>query len=82
MRRLFWLGLGVGLGVLIMRRLNRIVERLTPKSMASTMGGAVVDLVHEVREFAGELRQSMGEREQELRTGTGLDGPVSGSASE
>ncbi len=79
MRRLFWLGLGVGLGVLIMRRLNRIVERLTPKSMASTMGSAVVDLVHEVRDFAGELRQSMGEREQELRSGTGIDGPVNGS---
>jgi hypothetical protein len=76
MRRLFWLGLGIGLGVLIMRRLNQIAERLTPKGMASTMGNALVDLVHEVREFTGELRATMGEREQELRTGTGLDAPA------
>ncbi len=79
MRRLFWLGLGIGLGVLIMRRLNQIVERRIPKGMASTVGSALVDLAHEVREFAGELRSSMGEREHELRAGAAIDGTVNGA---
>jgi hypothetical protein len=78
MRRLFWLAAGVTIGALVMRRLSRIAERLTPKSVAGALGNALADLAGEVRGFAGEVRGSMDEREQELRAGTGMEGSLNG----
>jgi hypothetical protein len=72
-RRLFWLGAGVAIGVLIMRRLSKIAQQLTPKGIVDSLGGALADLVHDVTGFVGEVRASMSEREHELRAGTGLD---------
>jgi hypothetical protein len=72
-RRLFWLGAGVAIGVLIMRRLSKIAQQLTPKGVVDSLGGALADLVHDVTGFVGEVRASMSEREDELRAGTGLD---------
>jgi hypothetical protein len=80
MSRLFWLGAGVAIGALAMRRWQRIAVRMTPKGIADSLGGALGDLIHEVGGFAGDVRASMGQRERELRTGTGLDAPVNGSA--
>ncbi len=63
MRRLFWTGLGVGLGaaagILVARRLRRTADALTPSSIA---GGAVGRL----KAFAGDVREGMAEREAEL----------------
>jgi hypothetical protein len=73
MRRLFWLAMGITIGALVVRRLSQLAERLTPKSMASNLGNAATGLLSEARELATEVRASMREREQELRTGTGLD---------
>jgi hypothetical protein len=73
MRRLFWLGLGVSLGVVIMRRVSKIAERLTPKGAVDTLGSSLIDLAHGIGDFAGEVRASMSSRERQLREGTGLE---------
>jgi hypothetical protein len=78
MRRLFWLALGVTIGVLVMRRLSQIAQRLTPKGFVDSLGGAIGDLAHELGGFVGEVRASMGQRERELREGTGLDARTAG----
>jgi hypothetical protein len=77
MKRLFWLAMGVTIGVLVMRRLTRlaerVTERMTPKGVAGSLGSALTDLAHELGAFAGDVRASMGAREHELREGAGLD---------
>jgi hypothetical protein len=78
MKRLFWLAMGVTIGALVTRRLTKLAERLTPKGMAGTIGSSLADLATEVRHFAGDVRESMGQRERELRTGTGFPSAPNG----
>ncbi len=74
MRRLFWLAMGVTIGVLVVRKLQRAAQRLTPGSMAASLGDALVDLGQSIREFGADVRSAMHEREAQLRESTGLDG--------
>jgi hypothetical protein len=83
MRRLFWLAMGITIGALVVRRLSKLAERLTPKGMVDTLGGALSELMYEMRDFVGDVRSSMSQREYELREGTGLqsESSVNGSSS-
>jgi hypothetical protein len=73
-RRLFWLALGATIGVLLVRRLARAAEALTPRGLAAAVSGSLGGLTEAVREFADEVREGMAEREAELLEGTGIDG--------
>ena len=74
MRRLFWLAMGITIGALIVRKLSRAAEKLTPSGMAGGLVGALRDLADAIGEFGAEVRDAMHEREAELREATGLDG--------
>ena len=74
MRRLFWLAMGITIGALIVRKLSRLAERLTPSGMASGIAGGLNELAGSLRDFAADVREAMHEREAELREATGLDG--------
>lgn len=60
MRRLFYLGLGVAIGVAATRRVGRVVRAWTPEGVAGRLGESV-------RDFTADVRASMAERESELR---------------
>ena len=74
MRRLFWLAMGITIGALLVRKLSRAAERLTPSGMANGIGGALRELAEAIRDFAADVREAMHEREAQLREATGLDG--------
>lgn len=74
MRRLFWLAMGITIGVLIVRKLSRAAEKLTPSGLANGLAAALSDLADSIRDFSGDVRAAMHEREAELREATGLDG--------
>ncbi len=74
MRRLFWLGLGVTVGALVVRRLSAAAQKLTPGGIAESLTGGLSQLAEAIGEFAGDVRTAMSEREKELRAGVGLDG--------
>jgi hypothetical protein len=74
MRRLFWLAMGVTIGALLVRKLSRAAEKLTPSGMASGIAGALRELSESISDFAADVREAMSEREVELRHATGLDG--------
>ena len=74
MRRLFWLAMGVTIGVLVMRKLSKAAQLLTPQGMAGGLAGGLSDLAEALRDFGADVREAMSEREAELRSGTGLDG--------
>jgi hypothetical protein len=74
MRRLFWLAMGITIGALIVRKMSRAVEKLTPSGVANGVAGALSDLADAIRDFAGDVRDAMQEREAQLREATGLDG--------
>jgi Family of unknown function (DUF6167) len=82
MRRLFWLAMGITIGALIVRKLSRAAEKLTPSGMANGLAGALRELADSIREFAGDVRAAMSERETELREATGLAGSTGPEAAE
>jgi len=74
MRRLFWLGMGATIGVLVVRRVTKTAQSFTPAGLSSSLADALNNLAAAVRDFAVEVREGMNEREQELRSGVGIDG--------
>lgn len=76
MRRLFWLAMGVTIGALLVRKLTKAAERLTPRGIAVGVGEGLRELADAIREFTADVREAMNEREIELRAGTGLDGEL------
>lgn len=76
MRRLFWLVMGVTIGALVVRKLSRVAEKLTPQGMASGIGQGLADLAEAIRDFGEDVRDAMRDREAELRENTGLDGTL------
>jgi hypothetical protein len=73
MRRLFWLALGATLGALIFRKLSRAAQKLTPQGVASSVGAGLSEFAYSLRDFADDVRDSMGARESELREAAGFD---------
>jgi len=70
----FWLAMGVTIGALIVRKLSRAAERMTPQGIAGSIGDGLAELGHSLREFGSDVRAAMRDREEELREGSGLDG--------
>jgi hypothetical protein len=68
MRRLFWLGLGVAVGAIVVRRITKTAEAYTPKGLVAAAGR----LGDTVREVAIEIKTAMAEREDELLDSLGV----------
>lgn len=66
MRRLFWIGVGAAVGVLIVRKVTRTAEAYSPRGLADSARGSAVGLLDSVRAFVEEARVAMAEREVEL----------------
>ena len=76
MRRLFWLAMGITIGALVVRKLSRAAERLTPQGIAGALGEGLRDLADAIGDFGADIRAAAAEREAEIRAGTGLDAPL------
>jgi hypothetical protein len=66
MRRLFWLGIGVAVGVTLSRKVKSMARKATPAGLAANLGDAVRELATAVGAFGADVRAGMAEREEEL----------------
>ncbi|NJC72738.1 hypothetical protein HC031_23895 [Planosporangium thailandense] len=66
MRRLLWLGVGLAVGALVVRAVNKKMQALTPASLAGTVQQSAVGLLDEVRSFVEDVRSAAAEREAEI----------------
>lgn len=69
MRRLFWVALGATAGVVAVRKLTSTAKAYTPEGVAQGLSG----LGEGLRELAAVVRESMAERDAELRLALGID---------
>ena len=76
MRRLFWLAMGITIGALVVRKLSRAAEKMTPGGIAASIAEGLRDLADAIGDFGADVRAAADEREAELRNGTGLDAPL------
>jgi hypothetical protein len=78
MKRLFWLGLGLAVGVYATRRASEAARSLTPAGVGANLADGLRELGAGLGAFGAEVRAGMTERERELtalverRTGSPL----------
>ncbi|SHJ91285.1 hypothetical protein SAMN05443637_10157 [Pseudonocardia thermophila] len=78
MKRLFWLGLGIAIGVYAQRRASEAARNLTPAGIGANLADGLRELGAGLGAFGAEVRAGMAARERELaelverRTGTAL----------
>ena len=73
MRRLFWVGLGLGVGaastILASRFVRRQTAKVAPATLAREARGSMLDLAKLVSDSLAEGKAAMQEKEDELRSG-------------
>ncbi|HEV8058005.1 MAG TPA: hypothetical protein VGQ01_05860 [Actinomycetota bacterium] len=72
MRRLFWVGLGLGVGaastILASRFVRRQTAKVAPATLAREARGSMLDLAKLVSDSVSEGKAAMQEKEDELRS--------------
>jgi hypothetical protein len=67
MKRLLWLGVGLAVGALVVRKLTRKANEFTPSGIATSLSQSAGGLVESVRSFVDDVREGMTEREQQIQ---------------
>jgi hypothetical protein len=62
-RRALWLGAGIAVGVIVMRKVSQAMRAVAPSSIAGQARESAVGLVGSVRDFISDVRDGMAERE-------------------
>ncbi len=72
MRRLFWVGVGVAIGVSVTRRVHartqQVAARTSPRGIGASLGDGLREIGAGLGAFGAEVRAGMAEREEELRS--------------
>lgn len=68
-RRVFWMAVGAGVTIYVVRRVNRALDAASPEGISRSLTSAVDAL----RDLADDVREAMAEREQELRVALGVE---------
>ena len=66
MKRLLWLGVGVAVGAVIVRKLTQKANEFTPTGIATSVSQSAGGLVESMRNFVEDVREGMAERETEI----------------
>jgi hypothetical protein len=62
-KRVFWLGLGIAVGVIIVRKVGQVVESYSPAGLAGSAKNSAAGALDSVRDFVADVRMGMAERE-------------------
>jgi hypothetical protein len=65
-RRLLWLGVGLAVGALVVRKVSRKAEQFTPAGLAGSVQQSAAGVLDSVRSFVDDVRAGMAEREAEI----------------
>jgi hypothetical protein len=66
MKRLFWMGIGVAVGVGATRKVSQAAHRASPAGVGASLGEGLRELGAGLGAFGAEVRAGMAEREEEL----------------
>jgi hypothetical protein len=69
MKKIFWLGIGIAVGAIAVRKISATRAALGPEGLNRAVG-RLSDSIHN---FADAVREGMNERESDLRVALGVD---------
>jgi hypothetical protein len=67
MKRLFWLGVGLAVGAIVVRQVTKAAHSYTPAGLASSARNSAAGLWESVQDFVSDVREGMAEREAQIR---------------
>jgi hypothetical protein len=67
-RRLFWLGLGVAVGVVVVRQVSKAVQAYSPANLAGEARNSAASFLDSMRDFVTDVREGMAMREEEIHS--------------
>lgn len=68
MRRLLWLGIGLAVGALVVRKVAQKAHAFTPGGIAGSVRESTGGALDSVRSFVADVRAGMAEREEQIHT--------------
>jgi hypothetical protein len=66
MKRLLWLGVGLAVGAIVVRKLTRKANEFTPSGIATSLSQSAGGLVESMRSFVEDVREGMTERQEQI----------------
>jgi hypothetical protein len=72
-KRLFWLGIGLAVGALVVRAVTKRASALTPQGLAASARDSATGVLGSVREFIDDVREGMQEREGQIQDAFNAD---------
>ena len=66
MKRLLWLGVGLAVGAIVVRKFTQKANEFTPTGIATSLSQSAGGLVESLRSFVDDVREGMNEREQQI----------------
>jgi hypothetical protein len=66
MKRLLWLGVGLAVGALVVRKMTKKANEFTPSGIATSLSQSAGGLVESMRSFVEDVREGMTEREDQI----------------
>src|SRR5262245_19681415 len=67
MKRLFWLGVGIAVGAVVVRQLTRTAHAYSPSGLAQSARNSAAGLRQSVQDFVADVREGMAEKEAEIQ---------------
>ena len=67
MKRLLWLGVGLAVGALVVRKMTKKANEFTPSGIATSLSQSAGGLVESVRSFVDDVRDGMTERQEQIQ---------------
>lgn len=75
-KRLLWLAAGVAVGVIVVRKLTRGAEAMSPAGIGARLRNTAVTAGSGVRSFMADVAEGMHEKEAELQDAIATGQPV------
>jgi len=66
MKRLLWLGVGLAVGALVVRKMTKKANEFTPSGIATSLSQSAGGFVESMRSFVEDVREGMTEREDQI----------------
>ncbi|GAB2615608.1 hypothetical protein Aab01nite_28050 [Paractinoplanes abujensis] len=66
MKRLLWLGVGLAVGAIVVRKLTQKANEFTPTGIATSLSQSAGGLVESMRSFVEDVRANAAEREEQI----------------
>jgi hypothetical protein len=68
MKRLLWLGIGLAVGALVVRKVAQKARAFTPEGIAGSVRESAGGAMGSMRNFVADVRTGMAEREEQIQT--------------